>query len=99
MARFFVGQRVRIVGHGASDDTLSFIERMDWLLLRGEEGRIVSLDGTGGGCFPGYQVFAVGGIWILPPCGLEPIIPEGDQPAELTVEELLPFLKAREFVA
>lgn len=89
MARFFVGLRVRLI---ASDEPLA-------KNLVGSETSIVGdfVDQYRGDCWE------LESEWCVPKYAagwfLEPILPTGHQPAELTVEELLPFLKAREVAA
>lgn len=84
MSKFFVGQRVKIVACGLPDGNH----------MIGHEGRII------GPCAVYKDAYDVSGAewlggrlvsWFGP--HLAPILPEGHQPAELTVHELLPFLK------
>lgn len=86
MTTFYVGQRVRIVS------------TKGWDQLVGRETHITSI------APPEYA--AHGYEWLIDishngtPLGacsrhLEPLTPSGHQPAELSVEELLPFLKGK----
>ena len=88
MARFFVGQRVRFVA-SRYEIGRKFI---------GQEARIVAAipDPRIGINSEFGVVFDSGATASVCAYQLEPTIPSGHQPAELTVEELLPFLKTRE---
>lgn len=96
MTRFYVGQRVRILWSTG------------WPELAGQEGRIVDRSPSPGCTGISEWVVAPdcwgtadaprrapnGGTFFAPSSRqLEPILPEGHRPAELSVEELLPFLK------
>jgi len=91
VSAFFVGQRVR----------LKYLRAPEWNELAGREGRVVAI-----GNFPpdDYQKHYATHEVAIDGCPingrfiaeqLEPILPSGHHPAELTVEELLPFLNER----
>ena len=94
MSAFFVGQRVRIVG-------VSNPNGANGRRLLGREAII-----TGKSICFDWNAYVVGigsrgvrgGLFAFFEHQLEPILPSGHQPAEMTVEELLPFLKTREVV-
>jgi hypothetical protein len=83
VSAFHVGQRVRIVEGGYVSP-----EERDGL---GREARIIVRNDL-----PDYDWTVkdtAGCEWEVVECCLEPILPDGHRPAELTVEELLPFLR------
>lgn len=88
MSRFFVGQRVRIVDCDDPSD-------LEAMRLVGCEAVVDSIDIVNEEGDPGNIGVTVGSIdsFCFWPWELEPILPSGHQPAELTVEELLPFLR------
>lgn len=89
MSKFFVGQRVRIVGrdwHGPAD-----------LHPAGKEGRIVG-KGRGSprtGIAYEWELDVPGYSWFLADSDdLEPVLPEGHQPSEFTtLHDLLASLE------
>jgi hypothetical protein len=88
MSAFFVGQRVRLVA----------IRRATNQMWRaGEEGRVAEKGPSWLSVPSDWMIVLDNGVhgYVLED-QIEPILPSGHQPAELTVEELLPFLKTRE---
>ncbi|HZF98279.1 MAG TPA: hypothetical protein VEY92_08565 [Pseudoxanthomonas sp.] len=83
MSRFFVGQRVRMArpvhefNLGATGRIKEFFDE-------------VAMSGGRANCFVLWDRPVIG--WLSHTDQLEPILPDGHRPAELSVEELLPFL-------
>ena len=84
MKRLFVGCRVRVVRIAAP---------IDWLQLIGQEGRIVGEFVPGSNFqwhvdLPNHQ-FSVKGGFSFNTEHLEPILPEGHKPADMSFEQLM----------
>lgn len=92
MSAFFVGQRVKKVrgnvGVGITGRVVSLdaSEYNNADLIVRIDAAVVNLSG---------DVFAPGECCGVKRAQWEPILPSGHRPAELTVEELLPFLNER----
>lgn len=89
MSKFFVGQRVRIVGAGSSK------------FLIGEETRINEISvraycAEAGEQYIGHRTEAVnasGRLFVARESWLEPILPEGSAPSEYTFQQLMDNLQ------
>lgn len=88
MSRFFVGQRVRIRPMPNVYSKYRGAEAV--FLCYGLE--LSPFPELGDDCC----IRVIGEVLSAPSSMLEPILPSGHAPAELSVEELLPFLRERE---
>lgn len=93
MAKFFVGQRVRVVHSDYAPECIGFEARVVGPLEHcerssGEEwdGYPIEVDGIG---TRSHQ----GGRLVFPPSYLEPILPEGSAPSEFTFQQLMDSLQ------
>ena len=95
MSAFFVGQRIRKVRGPNGVGTTGCVVGVgvhDAAVERGYSMRVLcdkAWRGASGRMWPKSHVAACN------PDDWEPIIPDGHRPAEISVEELLPFLKER----
>ena len=95
MSKFFVGQPVRIVRPW---NDMNFKDRINWIRLRGSEGRVSEVGCLNQCLHVGVAVIAQGEEWVLPEYGLEPIIPDGHRAGDYSLSELLDHCKQGEGV-
>ncbi len=93
MARFFVGQRVRVIGADKSKFLIGLETFVTGPLCIGTGVNQRDYEG-----YPTSLINVYGRFFIARPEQLEPILDSGHEPAELDVHELLPFLKEMETV-
>lgn len=93
MSKFFVGQRVRIVGADTSMECIGREARVIGVLRVARnrktgswEGLPVEVDGIG-------HFNSSGGPYVFRPEYLEPIPPEGSAPSEFTFQQLMDNLQ------
>ena len=101
MARFFVGQRVKVVRRtNPKPEKRHPVKGMvgDEAVIAGTMSRPNAGFAPDEVCDTSIFVPRLGVTGMVPASVLEPITNIDQTPAELTVEELLPFLKTREVV-